>query len=310
MKSDLIYISGGGHSGSTLLDLLIGSSPNVFGLGEVHYFNSYNYEIDDPKLLDINKRKCTCGEEFKDCNFWNNVIRNSCKNLNISRMYSLSETLKVSWNIICPFEILRFNISNSDDLTLFQSILQTKNEEEISLDYLLDSSKDPRRLVKLESLLGKKKIKVIFLVRDIRGYVNSYSNPQKWRVKDAGLKSQNFLRVSLRWLAVNFSIVVYLKLHNIDSIKIVYDDFCQNPERTIEKLRKKWGFDIPEDYISEIHKTKYHNIHGNLMKFSNIDKIELDNSWEEQLPKWKKRIINIFFGWANYLFVQSELEKN
>lgn len=308
LNSDLIYIAGGGHSGSTLLDLIIGSSTNAFGLGELHFFNSYNYDIEDPKLYDINKRVCSCGEEFEDCEFWSDVKEKIGKKINISRFYSFRETLEILWNIICPIKSLRFNVANTDYLVLFKSILAVCKENGQQVSYLLDSSKDPRSLVKLESLLGQDKIKVIFLVRDIRGYVNSYSNPNKWRVKDAGLKPENFLRVACRWLTVNLSIVLYTKLHDIDSVKIVYDEFCQNPDNTLKKLKEKWGVDIPDLYIERIHKTEYHNIHGNLMKFSHIDRIKWDKSWTNQLPKWKKMIIDIFFGWANYWFVLSELK--
>lgn len=309
MNSKLIYIAGGGHSGSTLLDLIIGSSSNVMGLGELHFFNSYNYDLDDPKLYDINKRVCSCGKEFENCEFWSDVKRDTGKKIDISRFYTFWETVKTIWNIICPFEVLRFDVGNIDYQILVQSILRVCKRNGQSIDYLLDSSKDPRSLLKLESVFGKDKLKVIFLVRDIRGYVNSYSNSDKWRVKDAGLKPENFLRVAIRWLFVNLSITVYTKLHNIECVKIVYDEFCQNPDRTLQALNEKWGVNISDDYIEEIHETEYHNIHGNLMKFSQIKSIRWDKSWAKQLPKWKKIIIDIFFGWANYWFVLSELKE-
>jgi hypothetical protein len=31
----VLYIAGDGHSGSTLLDIIIGSSPNIFSAGEL-----------------------------------------------------------------------------------------------------------------------------------------------------------------------------------------------------------------------------------------------------------------------------------
>jgi hypothetical protein len=301
----IIFIAGGGHSGSTLFDLILGSSSNVFGLGEVGFFNSYNRNSDDPKLYSIKTKKCSCGREFKDCWFWNRVKKYAGKELNIPRKYTLIETVKAFWNIICPISSVRFNLSNHDDEKLFKAVSKVRDENQEKTDFLVDSSKDPRRLLKLESLLCNEKLKVIFLVRDIRGYVNSYSNPNKWRVKDAGLQPQNFLRVAFRWLTVNISLKFFLALHDIDSINIVYDQFCQHPERTLAKIRNKWGVDIPLDYISSIKETKYHNIHGNLIKFSNIENIRWDQSWKSQLPRWKIIIINLLFGWVNYLFVQS-----
>lgn len=307
-QPDIVFIVGGGHSGSTLMDLIIGSSSNAFGLGEVCFFNSYNYGLHDSKLYDINTRICSCGSEFEKCKFWDRVGDHFEGEVNISKNYTLKETLKGIWNIVCPFSPFRFNISNNDDGELFNAVVKVLSEKNDTTDYLIDSSKDPRRLLKLESLLQKEKLKVLFLVRDIRGYVNSYTNPDKWRVKDAGLKPQNFLRVAFRWLAVNLSIKIYLALHDIDSIFVVYDQFCQNPDYTLNKIREKWGIDIPIDYISSIRETEYHNIHGNLLKFSNIEDIRWDQSWKEQLPAWKKITIDILFGWANYLFVLSRIK--
>lgn len=300
----LIYIAGGGHSGSTLLDLILGASSNGFGMGEVCFYNSYRYQLDDPKLYAIKSNKCSCGNDFDNCSFWNEVHQESGKNLDISRRYSIIDSFKTVWNIICPVKFVRFDMKNPDDHLFFDSVLKVLNGNKPK--FLIDSSKDPRRLLMLESLLGKKKLKVIFLVRDIRGYVNSYSNPNKWRVIDAGLKPQNFLRVAFRWAIVNIFLVIYLKLQKIDYLKISYDKFCQNPDEQLLKIKKKWSLNIPINYLEAVKKKEYHNIHGNLMKFSNINKIKWDRSWAEQLPTWKKSTVDILFGWLNRILVYTK----
>lgn len=60
----IIYIAGLGHSGSTILDMALGSHPNIIGLGEIYaVFNSKNYK----NLFE--KSTCSCGEKGKDCSF-------------------------------------------------------------------------------------------------------------------------------------------------------------------------------------------------------------------------------------------------
>ena len=60
----IIYIAGLGHSGSTLLDMSLGTLKNVVGLGELK------------TLLEAEDRKrhyqstCSCGNPAKDCNWW------------------------------------------------------------------------------------------------------------------------------------------------------------------------------------------------------------------------------------------------
>ena len=60
----VIYISGDGHSGSTLLDILIGSQKNVFGAGELN-------NISREGLL---KEFCSCGEQLCYCELWSDIF--------------------------------------------------------------------------------------------------------------------------------------------------------------------------------------------------------------------------------------------
>lgn len=304
----VIYIAGGGHSGSTLLDMIIGTSPKVFGLGEVLFYNSYNYKLSDPKLYNVHKRKCSCNSEFEKCSFWNKVNKIAPRKLNVGKEYSVVDTLKTIWNIICPWQKFRFSLKTGDDKIFFDSVYKSINNQEVQ--YLLDSSKDPRRLLQIEQGIGKKSLKVIFLVRDIRGYINSYNNPKKWRVQQAGLKPQNYIRAGIRWVAVNIAIATYIKIHKIDAIKINYESFSRNPDSVLNNLQNEWGIELSDHYLKDVRNTTYHNIHGNLVKFSKIKRINHDKSWDMQLQKWKKVMIHIFFGWANYWFVISETKSN
>jgi hypothetical protein len=63
----VIYITGQGHSGSTLLDLIIGSHSDVVSVGEIKP-KSLHY-LDDAK----SNKKCICGSRIRDCDFWNGV---------------------------------------------------------------------------------------------------------------------------------------------------------------------------------------------------------------------------------------------
>lgn len=303
-KYSLIYIVGGGHSGSTLLDMILGTSPEVFGTGEAYFYNSYNDKIKDPKLYEVHKRVCSCGREFDECPFWNVVKEIADKKMSVDRKFSFLETIKTIWNILVPWKLIQFDIRNLDDQNFMDSVHKALDDPKNC--YLLDSSKDPRRLLQLEQTFGEERIKLIFLVRDIRGYINSYTNPNKWRVLEAGLRPENFIRTGFRWIAVNLSIKAYLTIHNVDAIKIEYDQFAKYPDRILYKVQEKWGLNIPDDYLDVMRKQTYHNIHGNLVKFSNIKEIKWDKSWERELPVWKKIAIQILFGWANYWFVHSE----
>jgi hypothetical protein len=61
----VIYIAGYGRSGSTILDILFGSLPNVVSLGEVA--NLWQLYFGD-------EVRCSCGRTYRDCPFWSQVI--------------------------------------------------------------------------------------------------------------------------------------------------------------------------------------------------------------------------------------------
>lgn len=63
-RTTLILIASAGHSGSTLLDLLLGNHSNVSGAGEMNRLTLYP---DD--------RACACGAAVAECAYWNAVRR-------------------------------------------------------------------------------------------------------------------------------------------------------------------------------------------------------------------------------------------
>ena len=67
----VIYILGSGHSGSTLLDLLLGSHSQIESVGEMKTFQRcLSPGAADP---DDNYRICTCGTPFHECAYWQRV---------------------------------------------------------------------------------------------------------------------------------------------------------------------------------------------------------------------------------------------
>lgn len=64
MKRD-VFICSAGHSGSTLLDMMLGSHPRCESIGELVHL---------PMDMATN-RTCTCGTPMRDCSLWPEVMR-------------------------------------------------------------------------------------------------------------------------------------------------------------------------------------------------------------------------------------------
>jgi hypothetical protein len=63
-----VYITGHGHSGSTLLDILPGSHSRVVALGEIEHLSPWGASPDP-------HRACSCGAAIADCSYWSSVTR-------------------------------------------------------------------------------------------------------------------------------------------------------------------------------------------------------------------------------------------
>ena len=141
----LIYIIGSGRSGSTLLDITIGSQPRCFSSGEIcNLVQAYASE-------DL----CACGSKIASCSFWSHVIsdwmaKNSLvdgdlqKYAELERLYGHSRSLRAWWTGISPYRSKKY----SWYLRLLGSLLLVVQRR--SGAYLItDSSKSPVRLLHL-----------------------------------------------------------------------------------------------------------------------------------------------------------------
>jgi hypothetical protein len=61
----VIYVAGYGRSGSTILDILLGSLPQVVSLGEVGNLWELCFRDDS---------RCSCGRRYLECPFWSRVL--------------------------------------------------------------------------------------------------------------------------------------------------------------------------------------------------------------------------------------------
>lgn len=69
-----VFILSVGHSGSTILDLILGRHSNVFSTGELAYLPWQIYRNITAEFQHVAGQSCSCGMEFFGCPFWSRVI--------------------------------------------------------------------------------------------------------------------------------------------------------------------------------------------------------------------------------------------
>jgi len=126
----IIYIAGLGHSGSTMLDMSLGTLPEVVGLGELKTL------LDDTTRMRHFSSVCSCGKPAIECSFWK----------------ELPQLLKPGLSLANKYEIVL-------------NLLQEKYGKTVCL---IDSSKNSYNY--LSYLKENHELKILFLTRDIRSW--------------------------------------------------------------------------------------------------------------------------------------------
>ena len=272
MKKKLILIRGLGHSGTTILDTILGKHSSVVGIGEgIRVLRGVKKKRTMPKRLRSKERyelECTCGNLVTKCNVWGktieHIINNDEESLDKKFNYLSDKIYKNYGN-----EILIVDSSQSD----LDSTICFKNKYEI---------------------------KVILLTKDIRSWVNSYEKKY----------NKNILRNVLTWYFVNKKIEKFLKINNLDYLKIGYEEFALHTEVILQKIFS-WLKINNEKNLLGLSKSKSHIVAGNRMRLnkSNNSKIIYDSSWKSRKSNIFRNLLFRLFYKRNNELVYSNINK-
>lgn len=267
---------GAGRSGTTALATFLGNSSEILNLGEMH---QYFKHIADEK-------ECSCGDQLKNCKFWdnkisNNLIQSSTKNRFLSEKFeSHSSIFKHILQLFSKKEIKEY-------IEIHQQLLNT-----IQLDsektILLDSSKYIGRALALDKLENID-LKVIYVVRDVRGVINSFS-------KKVQTSKSPFSSIAY-YLAINL-VAEFISLFILRKkvIKIRYEDLIENPIQLFEKLEKFINVDltdVKEKICQEQPFSIGHIIGGNRLKENKEIYFRKDIGWQEKFSSFQRVIYYI-----------------
>lgn len=246
MTIKVAFILGCGYSGSTLLDLILGSHSDMVGLGEIH-----------AKAFDAflsQNQMCTCLFRARECHFWKKV----------------SERLRESTGED-PFRLAPVN-GGPDSIVRNTVELYRAVKEVSSAGILVDSSKRSRR-ARLLSESGMIEPKVIHLVRDGRGVAYSYLK-----------RGHTFGQAVSQWKETNDSISEWLGRGGApEHVRVRYEDLCARPAEIVRRVCDLLGVGWEPGMMSFGQRT-HHNVRGNPMRFTIDDSaIKLDEAWKAQL---------------------------
>ena len=298
---NLISIVGAGHSGSTLLDLVLGAHPKIWSIGEINNWEQYvNYDNDN--------KVCSCGSPPESCDFWSPIVvkwreylssRGDSNSLIDTRTLSVKGTINLMRHRLCLLLTLLFpmhkhqGVMNSispdfkeranSNLALFKMI-RTASDRPI----LCDSSKSVYRF-RLLHAQNPETAKAIFLTRDGRAIAAS-------QLKRCGTEPSKSAK---NWRFTNLYTKLMLRtLPKNSYLHVRYEELCREPEATLERICSFIGCTYDPKMLDFDDATR-HNIGGNRMRMTTVREIREDLKWREAFSDAQLTAFNKVAGKLN-----------
>jgi hypothetical protein len=303
-NSKLVYIVSMGHSGSTLLDLLCSTLPEVFSTGE---FVNFPWQLFRGYDKNDKQTQCSCGQSFTQCSFWNQVIQN-INNANsidivkspkkhdiaISRPFKYGKSIIYTiYNRILLFFILnkilnpfvsifyKFHLKSiKRNWELFDTISKISNTS-----YVVDSSKDILRFWFLYKYRPND-VKLIILKRNVHGVATSSHH---------GLNDKLIKIRSNFWYKYYGKIIPKLIFRLPENLfrVITYEEMCERPNMIREKLYRFISDDNKIiNKITNINPKKTHMVAGNPIRHKDNIIIRYDERWRQRINDVQLELLN------------------
>ena len=292
-KIKVIYITGWWRSGATILSRSLGTSKETVFAGELKDYWRIRFMKHD---------KCSCGERFPTCSFWQEVSNAHIKafpSINFEELKNKFREIEKWSNFLKLRKLINNNKRNYLKPILDKYVAHNEKLYEIISEItggkiIIDSSRNPGRLL---ALLSSKKIEMytIDIIRDPRASLNSLIQKD---IRNVHENRQNTFKNMINWDIKNLlGLNIMRKLDANESTYISYKNFTRNPGQVLEKLKNKLNLTLDYEKTNgkfSINLEAGHIFSGNRSRF-NTGKITIkeDTNWEQQLSWYYKILISM-----------------
>lgn len=319
----LVYVLAQSHTGSTLLDSILGEHRDFQSTGEFRHFPWQLFRTLEKLGTVEDESACSCGEDFRNCSLWSQVIKvhSAQKGINIAddpyllnvnffnlksyrerggerrnfydRMQSrlVREIMENGGSlklVIWLFPSVKLWLSNLWDL--YSTISQVSDSK-----FVVDSSKDPTQALLLKKFRPTE-VHIVFLHRSVEGIVASAKRRAKKKGYDFSLDM-----VLKQKQAFESKVLRYKDIISDGAFTDVnYEDLVKDPGSFLDNLANKLGVasNISKaDSIFYIEPAKSHIVAGNPMRYRGKQLVRYDDRWKkelsgvelEQIARFKKK---------------------
>jgi hypothetical protein len=212
----VVYITGSGRSGSTVLGLMLAHKFDAAFVGQTR----------DLHAAWANNTQCSCGEPIRQCLFWNRVLKTNHQNSVTDQLREIQENRK--------FFRSEYRRIQLDNIFLDKDFLKSQKEYLFKMkdfyntcascsqkNIIIDSSKSPEGALAL-LLAPDIDAKILNIVRNPIDVVRSFK-----KRNGKAIPESNYIK---QWESRQTEIEKIRKIFNHKVYTISYDQMCENPD--------------------------------------------------------------------------------
>lgn len=279
--AEVLYIAGYGHSGSTILNILLGQHEKVLGAGELFRLASAWQH----------NEYCSCGKPLPQCQLWRAIV---------DRWSTLARTDPIrdypACQVACETRLPLAKHERSAYAHLTRSLFAAAREVS-GKSLIVDASKLPQRARALMRVDGLE-VRLVHLVRDARGVAWSLRHRLPKNLA-AGLQSEkrgkSVVRTALLWAESNLGAERAVRqLGPARASRITYEDFVTDPTAALAVMGEMCGIDfsaLSAGLARGDPLSTNHVMAGNRLRMNGGTALRPDFRWRQQLPWSQRRLI-------------------
>jgi len=290
MLERYVYIMGRGHSGSTVLDALLGNAENACGVGELVMGIDGTYP-------------CSCGEKVTDCDFWQKVKDGFMQSTHGELPWDRAASILSEKSNVLQFIPTLLASSKSSHIQQLEAATQGVAEAVSKASHrpiVVDSSKEVSRGLLLARRMPESRI--LHIVRNPERMLASNLH----RLRDGtGLvlfrrtfHSELFAPLiiaasALSWVVGNLLCEKVSRIAPDRVMRVRYEDLCEDPARVLRRISEFTGLHL-DKVIPSVQNGSIlaiqHKLAGNRMAKKGEFVFQPDRSSGRDIPRGLRRM--------------------
>jgi hypothetical protein len=239
LPTKVLYITGMGRSGSTILGNTLGQIEGFCHVGELRHFWGSGL---------LGGGFCGCGLLVTECAFWSSVTELAVagdRYKHAARMVELQRTtVRARRSAHAAVHLLGARSADYDEYASTLGAYYGAIAATAGAKVVVDGSKHPNDLLLISRIPGVE-LYVLHLVRDPRAVAFSWGT-MKEKPGGGSMRRSPPFKVSIRWSIRSLLDGAHRFRGRGNYLPVRYEDFAGAPVETLEKITRWLGHDVPK----------------------------------------------------------------